>query len=450
MDQFALWALIIGILSTISLPLGSLIGMTTRPSGRVVGPLAAFGGGALLAALSVELVAPTMLSIGESETGREYAIALLIGGVLGGVFFWLLDQLLNAHGGYLRKTATSITYLARSRRKRMKRLVAHLSNNQLFRTIPPSHIEMLLDRLRTVNFSPGEILFTEGSHGDRLYIIESGEIRLVRSGEEIGRLGEGDILGEIALLTSGVRTATATAASAVIAMELTHHEFDNLCKEAPEIGVGVRELASRRLAELGQRDALSAEASAKWAFEAASALRSGIHPPTSLELKKAAHSKSGAPLAIWLGITLDGIPECFVLGATVLGIIQRQNAGGTATLATVIPYTFLIGLILSNVPEALSSSVGLINQGWKKWKVMLLWISLVVIGSALTMLGYYFGEEVPHVVEVGAEGMAAGAMLTMIAQTMIPEAVHLGGASAVGLSTLAGFLGTAAFKLIEH
>lgn len=81
--------------------------------------------------------------------------------------------------------------------------------------------------------------------------------------------------------------------------------------------------------------------------------------------------------------------------------------------------------------------------------MFLLWFSLVLIGSALTMFGFYYGEEVPHTVLVATEGMAAGAMLTMIAQTMIPEAVHLGGATTVGLSTLAGFLGTVAFKLIE-
>ena len=48
-----------------------------------------------------------------------------------------------------------------------------------------------------------------------------------------------------------------------------------------------------------------------------------------------------------------------------------------------------------------------------------------------------------------AEGMAAGAMLTMIAAAMIPEAVHMGKANAVGLSTLAGFLAAISFKLFE-
>ena len=47
------------------------------------------------------------------------------------------------------------------------------------------------------------------------------------------------------------------------------------------------------------------------------------------------------------------------------------------------------------------------------------------------------------------EGLAAGAMLTMIAAAMIPEAVHLSGSRITGLSTLAGFLAAVAFKLLE-
>jgi len=449
MSEYALWALIIGILSTASLPLGSLIGMGTRPSARLVGALAAFGAGALLAALSVELVAPTMLHASEGIHERDGAIALLIGGVIGGVFFWILDQVLNAHGGYLRKTATAITYLGRRRTARNKQLVEHLAKSEVFRSIPPDHINLLVEKLRPVAFIPREVIFTEGSNGDRLYIIDEGEIELKRGGDLLGKFGAGNILGEIALLTGGPRTASATSLTATTALELTKEEFDHICQSAPDIGDAVRRLAGSRLEDLGRREAASAEASVKWANQAAQALRSGDRALTPAELRHAAHAQSGAPLAIWLGITLDGIPECFVLGATVLDIIHRQASGGQPTLLTVIPYTFLIGLILSNVPEALSSSVGLINQGWKKWKVLMLWTSLVVIGSILTMFGFYFGEDVPHIVEIGAEGMAAGAMLTMIAQTMIPEAVHLGGANVVGLSTLSGFLMTVAFKLIE-
>jgi zinc transporter ZupT len=53
------------------------------------------------------------------------------------------------------------------------------------------------------------------------------------------------------------------------------------------------------------------------------------------------------------------------------------------------------------------------------------------------------------VYEIVIEGLAAGAMLTMIAQTMIPEAVHLGGTKVVGLATLAGYLSAVAFKIFE-
>ncbi len=449
MDQFALWALIIGIISTASLPLGSVLGMTFRPRASIVGALAAFGGGALLAALSVELIAPTMMHASESEEGRHLAYALLIGGVLGGVFFWVLDQMLNARGGYLRKTATAISYLSKSRSKQMAGLVERLSTSQLFRSIPPDQVELLLQRLKPVVFNPQEVMFKEGSKGDSLYIIESGEITLTRNGDQIGTIAPGDIVGEIALLSNSSRTATAKATNLVKAMELNRHDFEAICKHAPLFAVAVREIASSRLEDLSHRDAQTAQHSIEWAEEASLAIRKGTHVPTAGELHKAAHEKSGAALGIWLGITLDGIPECFVLGATVLDIIHRQAAGGTPTLLSVMPYTFLVGLILSNVPEALSSSVGMLNQGWKKWKVLMLWSSLVVVGTILTMVGFYFGEDVPHSVEVGAEGMAAGAMLTMIAQTMIPEAVHLGGPNIVGLSTLAGFLMTVAFKLVE-
>src|SRR3990172_7952348 len=102
----------------------------------------------------------------------------------------------------MEKTATAITYMSRNRSKQMAGLVNKLSASQLFRSIPPNQIELLLHRLRPVVFNPLEIMFKEGSKGDSLYIIESGEINLTRGGELIGKLTSGDIVGEIALLTS--------------------------------------------------------------------------------------------------------------------------------------------------------------------------------------------------------------------------------------------------------
>jgi zinc transporter ZupT len=64
-------------------------------------------------------------------------------------------------------------------------------------------------------------------------------------------------------------------------------------------------------------------------------------------------------------------------------------------------------------------------------------------------LGYLLAGALNPTWLIFAEGLAAGAMLTMIAAAMIPEAVHMGHASAVGLSTLAGFLAAISFKLLE-
>ena len=63
--------------------------------------------------------------------------------------------------------------------------------------------------------------------------------------------------------------------------------------------------------------------------------------------------------------------------------------------------------------------------------------------------GFFVVESLSPTWVVFAEGVAAGAMLTMIAAAMIPEAVHLGSANTVGLSTLAGFLAAISFKLLE-
>ena len=70
--------------------------------------MAAFGAGALIAALTVELVAPTVLALADSGSEHGQSVAnfysLLIGLISGGIVYILLDQLVNAKGGFLRKT----------------------------------------------------------------------------------------------------------------------------------------------------------------------------------------------------------------------------------------------------------------------------------------------------------------------------------------------------------
>jgi zinc transporter ZupT len=90
---YVVWALFLGAVSAVSLPLGSLVGLNLRFQPRYIPIFAAFGAGVLIAALSVELVAPTALALteqshaGSSEQAYAHFFAMLAGGVLGGLVF---------------------------------------------------------------------------------------------------------------------------------------------------------------------------------------------------------------------------------------------------------------------------------------------------------------------------------------------------------------------------
>lgn len=459
--EYAWWAFLLGALAASALLLGAGMAIVWKPRAGLTAAMTAFGAGALLAALSVEIVAPhAMAVLGREAGGPEGAthgadpvmtlLVLLAGCVAGGIIFVLLDQIVSAHGGYLRKTATTITYLGKRRKERMQHMLERLAQIEFLRRIPPDHVEELVRYVRPVAFQKGEWLFKQGDPGDRLYFIAQGQIDLLKNGQHFKTLGAGEVLGEIALLTGAPRTATAGARTHVLAIELLKEDFDRIRKLSPQLEAAASQLASARLDELRERDEQAGRAAAEWAQQAAHALRTGAELPTPQEVRQAASEHKSAALAIWLGTLLDGLSESFVIGTSLLALITARLATGTPSLGEVVPYTFIAGLFLCNFPEAMSSSLGMKDQGWKGHKIIGLWFSLVVITAAGAAVGYLVGAEVSHVVVVVIEGIAAGAMLTMVAQAMIPEAVHIGGANVVGLSTLAGFLSAVAFKVLER
>lgn len=305
--KYAMWAFLIGAIVTISLPLGAIAGFAFKPSAKTTAIMTAFGGGALMAALSVELIAPTVEEIvghldaahTHMATDKSHAIYMmiaLVGGCLGGGFlFYTLDELINSKGGFLRKVGTTIHFIK-------------------------------------------------------------------------DKTNDKDIT----------------------ASDVAHHQ------------------------------------------------------------KEQAEEHNGAPMAIWLGLLIDGIPESFVIGAGFLALLSVQlGAGIDPAFTEVLPYTLIAGLFLSNFPEALSASMGMKKSGMSVTKILMMWMSLVLIIAIGSLAGYYIGSSIPHELEIVISGLAAGAMLTMIAQTMIPEAVHLGGTKVVGLSTLIGYMSAVAFKLFE-
>jgi CRP-like cAMP-binding protein len=455
--KYVVWAFLLGAISAVSLPIGSLLGVYWKPRPALTAALTAFGAGALLAALSIELVAPTvMAAVGHgvtiTEAGRDpqtELVYLLLGCVVGGILFVILDQLVNAHGGYLRKTATTITFLRANRAQRLQRMLQQLRSMELLHDLTEDELRQLVESIRPVLFTKGTVIFNEGDEGDNLYFIDRGAVQLQRQGEVITTLGPGDVLGEIALLTGVPRTARALACEHTITLALSCGAFDRLRCQVPALERATSHLASERLAALSARDEASTHSTVVWMTQASAALRHGRAVPTPHEVQQAAREHNGAPLAIWLGIFLDGIPESLVIGMVFLGVLTAQLAQGAPSFHQVVPYALIAGLFLSNFPEALSSSVGMRQQGWRRLNVLSLWLSLMLMTAFGAMIGYLIGPGMDPTLLIGIRGIAAGAMLTMIAQTMVPEAVHLGGPNMVGLSTLGGFLAAIAFKFFE-
>jgi ZIP family zinc transporter len=135
--------------------------------------------------------------------------------------------------------------------------------------------------------------------------------------------------------------------------------------------------------------------------------------------------ESGSALAIVLGTVLDGIPESMVIGLTIF-------EGGEVGAA------YLIAVFISNLPESISSTAGLAAGGWKKTRILWLWIAIALISGLASLAGYGLFQHSSSDTIAFVLAFAAGAILTMLADTMMPEAYERGG-RLVGVATTLGF-----------
>jgi ZIP family zinc transporter len=159
--------------------------------------------------------------------------------------------------------------------------------------------------------------------------------------------------------------------------------------------------------------------------------RMGGDDRKSMEGKQA----GGIALALVLGIVLDGVPESAVLG---LGLLSGEGVS-VAVLAAVF---------LSNLPEAAAATTGLQKSGWTVAKILGLWAVVVAVSAFAALAGYaFFDGASPHVLAF-VLAFAAGSILTMLADTMMPEAFAQGG-KLVGLATTLGFAVAFAISALE-
>jgi ZIP family zinc transporter len=138
---------------------------------------------------------------------------------------------------------------------------------------------------------------------------------------------------------------------------------------------------------------------------------------------RASGSDPGAALA--LGAFLDGIPEQLVLG---IGIAAGEGVG----------VGLLVAIFVSNLPEAIGSASEMRKSGTGRGKVLGLWAAVAAICAAASVAGYAIADLASGELRAGIDGFAAGALLVMLIDSMIPEATRESGRIA-GLVTTLGF-----------
>jgi ZIP family zinc transporter len=134
---------------------------------------------------------------------------------------------------------------------------------------------------------------------------------------------------------------------------------------------------------------------------------------------------SGGGTALALGAFLDGIPEQLVLG---IGIAAGEG----------VSIGLLVAIFVSNLPEAIGSAIDMREAGASLREIRVLWLGVAALCALATPLGYFLAQHTGGHFRAGINGFAAGALLVMLVDSMIPEAATKAGRVA-GLATTLGF-----------
>ncbi|KZZ83235.1 ZIP family metal transporter [Bacillus sp. SJS] len=131
-------------------------------------------------------------------------------------------------------------------------------------------------------------------------------------------------------------------------------------------------------------------------------------------------------VSIFIGTIIDAVPESVIIGVSIL------QQGSVSVL-------MVIAVFISNFPEGLSSTTGLIKDGYSRKKILFMWVIVVVLATVSSLLGYSLLQNASPVFTASIGAFAAGGIIAMVASTMMPEAYEEGG-PIVGMITSLGVL----------
>jgi CRP-like cAMP-binding protein len=423
---------LLGFLTTSSSIVGAALGLFTPLSRRMLACVLAFAAGALISGLAIELAFKGAQELHKQGFNANAAWSFIGSGfAVGSIIYYFTSLFLDQKGAAIRYPTRFREYALGRKQKEANSTIQLLSKCDLLRHLPPEEVERILPCVRTRHLDDGEILFRAGDSGDALYIVAQGKVDVLSAAssgplnghpaeEKLAELGEGQAFGEMALISSEPRTATIQSAAPTELLEIGRADFNRLIAHDLQLAAAVQRLSHQRA--IRNLSSGSSNNPYQWARVATSNLE---HLSRREAEQALAEASQGAGMAIVLGNILDTIPGCLVIGAKFVGF---------SSLST----TLIVGMFVGGIPEAAASASMLKKAGYSPIQIFALWSTVLVAGVVAAAAGKTFIGSGSHVA-IFFQAVAGGAVLALVAHSMIPESIHEGG-SLIVLPAVAGFL----------
>ena len=330
---------LLGLLTTSSVMMGAAVGLHIPFSTKLLAGVLAFAAGALIAALAIDLGFEGARELIEHGVNVHVAWMSIAGGfAIGAIVYYVASLFLDQKGAALRYPSRFLEYARARKRRDADDKLALLSKCDLLRHLPAESMEPLVERVQQCVVASGDIVFHFGEPGDALYIVADSVVEVLNAeaNRVLAELGEGQAFGEMALLSGGggTRTATIRAKTGTRLLRIDKAEFDRLLADDPHLEEQVRKLSHERaISNLHAGDVNPAV----WAQMARESL-DHVSRGEERRLMHEAKAGKGVGLAIVFGNILDTIPGCLVIGAKFVSL-------GDLSL------TLIVGMFLAAFPR---------------------------------------------------------------------------------------------------